>query len=127
MLSTGWSSYENRKIDLSCKVIIKKGLPIQIKVTSANNMSIYSNLNICCKSDVIPEEAKNRPLAKDKVLTQINKTTDSIYNFKNIDIELDAGLFLPKISALNELRRNVLEQVYNFAVDNVKRGRKIRG
>ncbi len=44
-------------------------------------------------------------------------------NFKNIDIELDDGLFLPKVSALNELRRNALEQVYNFAVDNIHRGR----
>lgn len=112
---------ENRKIDLNCKVIIKKDIPIQINVTSANNLSIYSNLNICYKSEVIPEDAKNRPLEKDKVLAQINKTTDSIYNFKNIDIELDDDLFLPKISALNELRRNALEQVYDFAVDNVKR------
>lgn len=117
---------ENRKIDLNCKVVIKKGIPIQINVSSANDLSIYSNLNICYKSDIIPEDAKNRPLEKDKVLAQINKTTDSIYNFKNIDIDLDEGLFLHKISSLNELRRNVLEQVYNFAVDNIKRsGSKI--
>lgn len=112
---------ENRKVDLNCKVIVKKNIPIQINVTSANDLSVYSNLNICYKSDVIPEDAKNRPLEKDKVLAQINKTTDSIYNFKNIDIELDDGLFLSKISALNELRRNALQQVYNFAVDNIKR------
>ena len=112
---------ENRKIDLNCKVIVKKNIPIQINVTSANDLSVYSNLNICYKSNVIPEDAKNRPLEKDKVLAQINKTTDSIYNFKNIDIELDDGLFLSKISALNELRRNSLQQVYNFAVDNIKR------
>ncbi len=112
---------ENRKVDLNCKVVIKRNLPIEINVTSANNLPIYSNLNVCYKSDVIPEPAKNRPLEIDKVLTQISKTTDSIYNFKNIDVELDDGLFLPKISALNDLRRNALEQVYNFAVSNIKR------
>lgn len=112
---------ENRKIDLNCKVVIKKGSPIQITVTSANDLPIYSGLDICYKTDTIPEGAKNRPLEKNKVLSQINKTTDSIYNFKNIDIALDDGLFLPKISALNELRRTVLEQVYNFAVDKTKR------
>ena len=117
---------ENRKIDLNCRVIVKKNMPIQISVSSANQLPIYSNLDICYKSDVIPESAKNRPLEKDKVLSQINKTTDSIYNFKNIDVELDDGLFLPRISALNELRRNVLEQVYNFAVDNIHRERKNR-
>lgn len=63
----------------------------------------------------------NRPLDKERILSQLNKTGDSIYEFKNIDIELDENVFLPKISALNELRRNALEQVYNFAIDNIKR------
>ena len=112
---------ENRKVGLNCKIIIKRGLPIELNVTSANNLDIYSNLNITCKSEVIPEDAKNRPLSKDKILTQINKTTDSIYEFKNIDIELDEGLFLPKISTLNEIRRNALEAVYNFGVNNINK------
>lgn len=112
---------ENRKVDLNCKVIIRRDSPIQINVTSANNLSIYSNLDICYKSEVVPEIAKNRPIEKDKIFAQINKTNDSIYHFKNINIELDEGLFLPKISALNDLRRNALEQVYNFAISNIKR------
>lgn len=112
---------ENRKVDLNCKVIIRKGYPITLHVTSANNLCIYSNLDISCVSDIIPDEAKNKPLDKERVLSQLNKTGDSIYEFKNIDIELDENVFLPKISALNELRRNALEQVYNFAVSNIKR------
>lgn len=114
---------ENRKIGLNCKVSIKKGLPIELKVTSANNLDIYSNLNVICKSEIIPEEAKNRPLDKERVLSQLNKTNNSIYEFNNIDIDLDDGLFLPKISALNELRRNALEKAYNFAVNRLKRCR----
>lgn len=114
---------ENRKVKLNCKISIKKGSPIELKVTSANNLDIYSKLNIFCKSDIVPEEAKNRPLDKDRILSQLNKTTDSLYQFENIDIELDDGLFLPKISALNELRRNALEATYNFAVNNIKRCR----
>ena len=115
---------ENRKIDLNCKVIIKRGSPIQINVTSANSLDIYSNMNISYKSNTIPENAKNRPIDKDRILAQISKTNDSIYNFKNIDIDLDEGLFLPKISSLNQLRRDVLEQVYNFAIENIKRDYK---
>ena len=114
---------ENRKIKLNCKITIKKGLPIELTVTSATNLDIYSNLNITCKSDVIPEEAKNRPLEKEKVLAQLNKTNDSLYEFSNIDINLDDGLFLPKISTLNELRRNALDETYNFAINNIKRCR----
>ena len=112
---------ENRKVYLNCKIFIKKGYPIKLNVTSANNLDIYSSLDINCQSDIIPEEANNRPLDKERVLSQLTKTKDSIFEFKNIDIELGDNVFLPKISALNELRRNALEQVYDFGVNNIKR------
>ncbi|MBQ2937927.1 MAG: U32 family peptidase [Clostridia bacterium] len=112
---------ENRKISLNCKVIIKNDTPVQLQVTSANNLDIYLGLNINCVSDIIPENAKSKPLEKERVLSQINKTKNSLYEFKNIDIELDDNLFLPKISTLNELRRNALELAYNFAVNNIRR------
>lgn len=112
---------QNRKISLNCKIVIKKDTPIHLNVTSVNNLDIYSNLNINCKSNIIPEKAKNRPLEKEKVLSQLQKTNDSLYEFKNIDIELENNLFLSKISALNELRRNALDCVYNFAINNIRR------
>ncbi len=115
---------EQRKIPLNCKAIIKKGYPIQLNVTSANNLDIYYGLNIICKSNIIPEEAKNKPLEKEKVFSQLNRTNNSLYEFKNIDIELDNNVFLPKISSLNELRRNALNLVYNFATNNAKRNGK---
>ncbi len=112
---------ENRKVALNCNLTIKKNQPIQIQVTSANDLEIYKDLDIYYKSSVIPELANNRPLDKEKVLNQINKTTDSIYEFKNINIDLDDGLFLPKISTLNELRRCILEKTYQFAVSKIQR------
>lgn len=121
MLAQESTKGENRKINLNCKIVIKKGVPIKLNVSSANNLDIYSGLDINCKSDIIPEEAKNKPLDKERILAQLTKTKDSMYQFNNIDIELDNNLFLPKISALNELRRNALEEVYNFAVNTVKR------
>ena len=51
----------------------------------------------------------------------MNKTNNSLYEFKKINIELEDGLFIPKISTLNELRRNALEATYNFAISNIKR------
>ena len=113
--------YENCKISLNCDLTIKKNQPIQIHVTSANDLDIYKDLDISYTSSVIPELAKNMPLEKEKVLTQINKTTDSIYDFKNINIELDNGLFLPKISTLNELRRTILEKTYQYAISKICR------
>ena len=115
---------EHRKIPLNCKVIIKHNQPLKIIVTSSTseNLDIYSNLNVSYSLDVIPETAQNRPLEEEKVIAQINKTTDSIFKFDNIDVELDSDIFLPKFSAtLNDLRRNVLDLAYDYAVSNIKR------
>ena len=115
---------ENRKISLNCKITIKKGFPITINITSANDLDIYKNLNIICKSSMIPEEAIKQPLDSDRVFSQLNKTSDSIFSFKDISIDLDDNVFLPKISTLNELRRDALKQAYDYAINNIKRSPK---
>ncbi len=115
---------ENRKIALNCSVTIKKNQPVKIQVTSANNLDIYKDLNLSYQSLVIPDIAKNRPLDKETVLAQISKTNNSMYEFKNIDIKLDDGLFLAKISTLNELRRCILEETYQYAVSKIQRKSK---
>lgn len=118
---------ENIKIPLNCKINLKLGKPVNIEVTFCNSLknkllkNIYGDLHICHNSSVIIEKAKNKPLDKEKFLAQLNKTKDSIFEFKNIDIELDNNIFLPKISALNELRRNILEEVYKFAINKIQR------
>ena len=120
---------EHRKVPLNCAISIKHNEPLKIRIKYDTNLSksssylaIYSNLDISYSSNVMPEIAQNRPLEKDIVIAQINKTTDSIFEFANIDVDLDSDIFLPKFSAtLNELRRNVLNLAYDFAVSNVKR------
>lgn len=125
---------EHRKIPLNCEIIIKHNEPLKIRAffdfnnISDNNLlehnylNIYSSLDITYSSDVIPETAQNRPLEKEKVIAQINKTTDSIFEFANIDVALDSDIFLPGFSAvLNDLRRNVLDLAYDYAISNVKR------
>ena len=120
---------EHRKVHLNCAISIKHNEPLKIRIKYDTNLSksssyldIYSNLDISYSSNVMPEIAQNRPLEKDTVIAQINKTTDSIFEFANINVDLDSDIFLPKFSAtLNELRRNVLNLAYDFAVSNVKR------
>ncbi len=100
---------ENIKIGLKCIVKIKKDLPISIEVQAANKIPLYKDLNIKCELDAIPVPSINRPLDEDSVKRQISKTTSSCFEFKNIVVDLDENLFLPKVSLLNELRRNALE------------------
>ncbi|MCI8411311.1 MAG: U32 family peptidase [Clostridia bacterium] len=116
---------ENRKIDLNCKVTVKKDKPVSIKVTSANDLETYKNLNISYELDCIPLEAKNRPLDRDSIIKQISKTSSTPFNFKNISIDLDDNAFLPKLSTLNQLRRNILEEVEDFALSNICRNPNI--
>lgn len=113
--------FENRKVALNCKVTVKENQPLEINITSANDLDIYKNLNITSTLDVLPVEAKNRPISKDDIIVQINKTNSTPFCFANINVNLDDNLFLPKVSSLNELRRTALENVENFAISNIQR------
>ena len=113
--------FENRKVALNCEVTVKENQPLEINITSANDLDIYKNLNITSTLDVLPVEAKNRPISKDDIIVQINKTNSTPFNFANINVNLDDNLFLPKVSSLNELRRTALENVENFAISNIQR------
>lgn len=123
LLSNAQNSYkrENIKIGLKCNVVIKQNTPISITITSANNLLIYKNLNITYKIDYFPILAKTKPLTKDFIIEHISKTQSTPYEFKNITIDLDDNLFLPKISILNELRRNALTAVEDFAIANISK------
>jgi len=107
---------ENRKIPLNCKVIIKKGKPISISITPANSIALYKNLKIQYELNELPVEAKNKPLEKETIINQISKTASTPYQFKNINVVLDNNVFIPKLSILNELRRNALAKVEDYAI-----------
>lgn len=112
---------ENKKVLLSCNVTIKKSKPISIHITSSNNLIEYKNLDITYTLPYIPENAKNKPLDKKTVITQISKTNSTPYIFKNINVDLDENIYLSKLSILNELRRKSLEEVKSYALSKIHR------
>lgn len=114
-------SKENKKIGLKCKITIVKNKPININIKSADQAKIYKDLNINCSLDVIPIDAKNQALEKSKVISQINKTSSTPYEFKDIQIELEKNIFLPNFSALNQLRRLALQKVEEFIISKITR------
>ncbi len=115
---------QNKKIPLNCEINIQKNSPISMRVRSASNLELYKKLNIYCQIDTIPVDAQKHPLEKEKVISQISKTTNSLYYFKNIKIKLDENVFLPNIKSLNELRRTALELVEEYATSKVTRTSK---
>lgn len=126
LLTKAQKSYktENRKIPLTCTVTIKKNEPISILVTSSSKLDVYKKLNISCKLDCLPVEAKNKPLDENTIIRQLSKTASTPYEFTKINIDLEENLFLPKLSALNELRRTALQKVEDYAISKIHKNIK---
>lgn len=112
---------ENKKIPLNCEITIQKFKPISIDITSNYGVEPYKNLCINTTLDYIPEDAKNQPLQKSKIINQISKTASTPYEFKNIKVNLDDNVFLPSLSILNELRRTALDNVSNYIESKIHR------
>lgn len=125
LTTLAYSSFENdiqtKKIPLNCEIKIVKNSPISIHVSSACDLEIYRKLDIYCEIDAIPTDSIKHPLEKEKVISQITKTNNTPYFFKNIKIKLDEHTFLPNIKALNELRRTALTLVEDFAKSKIQR------
>lgn len=120
-LSTFENNIQTKQIALNCEVKIQKNKPISMHVSSANNLDIYKKLDIYCQIDEVPQDAIKHPLEKEKIISQITKTSNTPYYFKNINIILDENLFLPNIKSLNELRRTALSLVEKFVTSRIKR------
>ena len=114
-------SKDYKKIGFNCNISIKLNKPIEVSVSSANNLILYKNLKLNYTSSFIPTTAINRPLDKETVINQFNKTNDYPFYFKNIKIDMDDNIFIPKLSILNEIRRTILEEIKKFAKKEIKR------
>ncbi len=112
---------EYKKVLLKCKITVKENTPISISIKSASNLLLYKDLHITYTSDFIPLKAKNKPINIETIKQQFSKTNDTIYEFENISVDLDDNLFIPSLSILNEIRRNSLKLVEEYALKNVKR------
>lgn len=117
------SSYskEYRKVELNCNISIKKDTPIVVSISSASNIDLYKDLSINYVSELVPLEAKNRPLTIETIIKQFSKTSSTPFEFKHFNVDLEDGLFIPKLSLLNDLRRNILALVEDYALKKIKR------
>ena len=105
---------EFKKIPLQGKIRIQENKPIKFSVWS--NSGFYNGLEYSITSNIIPEKAINAPITKEKILNQLSKTGNTEFEFENIVVDLDDGLFIPKISMLNDLRRNALTYLENMVI-----------
>ncbi len=106
-----FSGKEIKKVKLNCKISIKKDSPISVFIKPDREYEHYKNVSITLKSDIIPSVAINHPISKKKIITQFSKTTDTPFEFSKIEIDLDEGLYISKISDINALRRDALKRL----------------
>ena len=113
---------ENKKIKLKACITLAKNKPIVLNVsTSKTSNTLFNNINVSFSSEDVPVEAKNKPVTKEKIIEQLSKTTDTIFEFEKIDVKLEDNLFLPSIKSLNELRRNALDEILYTAKEKLLR------
>ena len=90
----------DKKIKITGSCELKVGQPIKLIVNDSKNI-------VEKYSDYVVENAKNSETTVDRIKEQLNKLGDTIYEFDNLEIELDSNIFVP-VNKLNELRREVM-------------------
>lgn len=113
-------SKEFIKIPINGEIIIKKNNNIKAKLALANNPNIF----VYKKTDIIPEQAIKNPITKERLIKQFCKTGNTPFEFSNLDIDMDDDIYISNISLINELRRNLLNDLENLIINNSKRKHK---
>lgn len=125
LLKSAFNSYsntENKRIPLIANVTVKKGETVKLDVCTDSNSNLIANdIKLSFDSNIIPTEAINSPITEDRIVSQLCKTKNTIFDFKQITVDLEDNLYIPNISVLNQLRRDALEAIENIMVSRIKR------
>jgi putative protease len=106
---------EFKKIPLKAEIRILKSKPIKLTVKGLDGF--YEGLEYSITSEILPEQAISMPLTAEKVTTMLSKTGNTEFEFTDIKIDLDDGLFIPKVSILNDMRRTALSGLEKMVLD----------
>ena len=82
---------------------------IILEVTDGINKEII-------KLDNVIEKATSKPTTEYDILEKLNKTGNTPYEFKNLDIKVPDNIFIP-ISIINNIRRDILDKLSNDRIN----------
>ncbi len=100
-LLTELDHYEEKKIPVEGKIIVKVGEKLQLELTDG----LYT---VQVEGSLV-EEAKTAPLSEERIKTQMNKIQDTPFVFTTLLVMTDHA-FVP-MSALNEIRREAITKL----------------
>lgn len=117
-----FNSHEHVKIPLVANFKALIGKPLELEVASLDEPgNTYFGLSASVSSEIQPIEAISNPISKERLIEQLNKTTDTNFEFKQINIEMDDNIYIPKISSINAIRRDALNALYQKGINNFTR------
>ena len=108
---------EFKKIPLYAKINIFENTPITLEIGCNKPEYIYYNEKITITSEIKPIQAVNKPISKEKIIEQLSKTGSTQFSFDTIEVNLEDNLFIPRISILNELRREAITKLENNIIN----------
>lgn len=105
---------KKKQESLSGHVVVKEGEPLKLSLWYSDperllEESAGQNPYVEVTGAEV-QTAQNQPMGEDKLLKQLNKTGNTPFYFENLTAEIEGNCFVP-VQALNELRREALEQM----------------
>ena len=103
------------KAEVSGFVTLKKGQPAALQLMFREQV-VYVEGNMV-------DSAQKRPVLREDVEKQLNKTGNTDFIFSNLEVDMDEDIFIP-LKALNELRRQAFEELEQQLKQSVEEVRK---
>lgn len=103
------------KAEVSGFVTLKKGQPAALQLMFKDKV-VYLEGNMV-------DSAQKRPVGREDVEKQLNKTGNTDFVFSFLEIDMDEDIFIP-LKALNELRRQAFEELEQQLKQEIEAVRK---
>lgn len=103
------------KAEVSGFVTLKKGQPAALQL-------MFKDCVVYCEGNIV-DSAQKRPVGREDVEKQLNKTGNTDFVFSFLEIDMDKDIFIP-LKALNELRRQAFEELEQQLKQKVEEVRK---
>ena len=99
------NTFENIKRDIQVVMQLKENEVAVLKL-----IDIKTNISVEVSNEEKIEKAMKTATEKERIIEQLEKTGNSVFEAKNIEIDMNEELYIP-ISMINELRRNAIEEL----------------
>jgi len=118
-----YKSYDKRLVDETTREMLsatrKQNIYCDVEAVEGKKFQLTINGNINACGNIV-EKAKNAPVKKEELLTQLSKTGNTPFAFIFGNVDVGEDIFISK-GEINALRRQALETLEKKMLDKIKR------